>query len=214
MRAEKLGDVLVSAGLSRAEMEFGAAVMKFLKSGGTTVRAHALIDATAERMSGRGRTNGVHTDLLRVAPTRQPVEDGEATVAQSLEDRIMDAPPSSFNRGGEGLRIRAGNGLLQTAIPVREPKPQRAPIDFGAASVAIKTKLAQTVLDRVQTNDGRAWGDVKYYELDHMGRDGALAQALRNHIGVLTNNTQYCMPIRELVNAETFEAIRSKVHGA
>jgi hypothetical protein len=214
MRAAKLGDVMVNAGFNRAEMEAGAAAMKFLESGGTEERWIAVYRATAERMSGRGQIYGAGEGRLLSAPTRQPVEDGGANVRLPDSGLASSASPSSSNRGGEGRPPHAQVRQPLGALPVREPKPQRAAIDFGAASLAIKTKLAQTVLDRVQTNDGRAWGDVKYYELDHMGRDGALAQALRNHIGVLTNNPQYCMPIRDLVNAETFEAIRSKVNGA
>ena len=213
MRAEKLGDALVSAGLSRAEMEFGAAVIKFLKSGGTAVRAHALIDATAERMSGRGLDlHAAPSGRSMFAPTRQPVEDG-AAFSGLPSGQLNNASPSSFNRGGEGRIADAQESHSRCALPVREPKPQRAAIDFGEAAHAIKTRLAQTVLDRVKTSDGRAWGDVGAHELDGMWRDGALARAIRDHIGVLSN-TQRFMTVRDLVNAETFEAIRSKVHGA
>ena len=212
MRAEKLGDALVSAGLSRAEMEFGAAVIKFLKSGGTAVRAHALIDATAERMSGRGHVGIAVNGHTNYSPTRQPVEDGAASSGLP-SGQLNNASPSSFNRGGEGRIADAQESHSRCALPVREPKPQRAAIDFGEAAHAIKTRLAQTVLDRVKTSDGRAWGDVGAHELDGMWRDGALARAIRDHIGVLSN-TQRFMTVRDLVNAETFEAIRSKVHGA
>jgi hypothetical protein len=207
-----LAEAFFKAGLHPRDAAFDVALTKYINSGGTFAGARERIDA-AERMSGRGHEKDVVTGLKALALTRQPVEDdGDIRIVPVGQPQA--APSSSFNRGGEGHREGAQSRQIAAALPVREPKPQRAPIDFGAASVAIKTKLAQTVLDRVQTNDGRAWGDVKYYELDHMGRDGALAQALRNHIGVLTNNTQYCMPIRELVNAETFESIRSQVNGA
>jgi hypothetical protein len=208
-----LAEAFFKAGLHPRDAAFDVALTKYINSGGTFAGARERIDA-AERMSGRGHVSDVAISGRGAdAPTRQPVEDGEAFI-RAPQGHEIPASPSSFNRGGEVLPSHAQVRQSPSALPVREPKPQRAAIDFGAASVAIKTKLAQTVLDRVQTNDGRAWGDVKYYELDHMGRDGALAQALRNHIGVLTNNTQYCMPIRDLVNAETFEAIRSKVNGA
>jgi hypothetical protein len=209
-----LAEAFFKAGLHPRDAAFDVALTKYINSGGTFAGARERIDA-AELMSGRGHVSDVAISGRGAdAPTRQPVEDGGACLRLPDSGRPADAQPSSFNRGGEGLPSHAQVRQPPSALPVREPKPQRAPIDFGAASVAIKTKLAQTVLDRVQTNDGRAWGDVKYYELDHMGRDGALAQALRNHIGVLTNNTQYCMPIRDLVNAETFESIRSQVNGA
>jgi hypothetical protein len=208
-----LAEAFFKAGLHPRDAAFDVALTKYINSGGTFAGARERIDA-AERMSGRGHYCPVSDDQTARAPTRQPVEDGEAVPRLPDNGPGDYAPPSSFNRGGEGRLPLAPERRGDISLPVREPKPQRAAIDFGAASVAIKTKLAQTVLDRVQTNDGRAWGDVRYYELDHMGRDGALAQALRNHIGVLTNNTQYCMPIRDLVNAETFEAIRSQVNGA
>ncbi len=200
------------AGFNRAEMEAGAAAMKFIQSGGTLERWVAVYRASAERMSGMGQKevaeNGPHIG----AQTRQPNEDGGA--ASSVpQGHQVHAPSSSPNRGGEGHFMVASPGQVKDAIPARETKPTRAPIDFGERAHAIKNRLAQSVLDRIKTNDGRAWGDVHAYELESMARDGAFAQAIKSHVGPLSN-VQSGMKIRDLINAETFEAIRSKVHGA
>lgn len=208
-----LSEAFSKVGVRPEDVEFDRAIAKYLNSGGSISRALARLNIAAARMSGVGHSHGSQQEGHRQsAQTRQPVEDGEANKTVSNGQK-KGAPSSSSNRGGEGLCAVAKSGQSGCAFPVREPKPQRAPIDFGAASVVIKTKLAQSVLDRVKTSDGRAWGDVGAHELDGMERDGALAQAVKSHIGVLSNAQRF-KTIRELMNAETFEAIRSQVHGA
>ncbi len=199
------------SGVTRGMIELRTALAKFINQGGTTAQIRAEIDAI-ERMSGMGHLNCANGQGMP-AQTRQPVEDGGAIGLVPDTGPSALAPSSSPNRGEEGRLNAAHSGHPIRSLLVREPKPQRAAIEFGAAAHAIKTRLAQTVLDRVKTSDGRAWGDVGAHELDGMGRDGAMAEALKSHIGVLSNAQRF-LTVRELVNAETFEAIRSKVHGA
>jgi hypothetical protein len=214
MRPETaIGAAFKNHGLESRDAEFDIAIAKYLNSGGTIAGAVKRLDVAAERMSGMGlATSADKSGQMPNAQTRQQVEGGGASVAMPRGRHPIASPPS-INRGGDGLSQNAYKGHLEIAVPVREPKPQRAAIDFGAASLAIKTKLAQSALDRWRTHDDRPWGDVKAYELDNMGRDGALARALKNHLGELSNS-RYSMTVRELVNPETFEAIRSKAHGA
>jgi hypothetical protein len=194
------------------DVAFDIAISKYLNSGGTIAGMQARLDTAAARMPGMGRPWNADEGRESVAQTRQPNEDDGAIRKMPLGHSNV-APSSSPNRGGEGQTDAAHRGPNADAAPVRDPKPQRAAIDFGTAAHAIKTKLAQTVLDRIKTSDGRAWGDVGAHELDGMSRDGALAQAIKDHIGMLSN-TQRFKTIRELVKPETFDAIRSKVHGA
>lgn len=202
-----LAEALANAGFDQFEHQAKTIAANWIKAGGTREKWLAIFDA-AERMSGMGQVAGAEMARVGTARSRQQVEGG---VAAGIVPNLKVASPPSFNRGGGGQTIYASSRQVTDAIPAREPKPQRAAIDFGAASVAIKTKLAQSALDRVHTSDGRPWGDVGAHELDGMGRDGALAQALKNHLGSLSN-TQRFKTIRDLVNPETFEAIRSKIH--
>jgi hypothetical protein len=110
MRAKNLGEALQDAGFDRAEAELGAAIIKYFKSGGTIARGHELIDAAAERMPGMGHHSlVVSSGRSNCAPTRQPVEDGEAIqllahgyaqpwrASHPIADRMSSAslPPSS-----------------------------------------------------------------------------------------------------------------------
>jgi hypothetical protein len=204
-------EALVKVGILPEDTEFSIAISKYLNAGGTIERARSLLDAAAERMPEGDQTVFVRNDHTDRVHLRQPVEDARGQTGNAVKGLGSLASPSSSNRGGDGL-VRHANHL-DIAGPVREPKPQRAAIDFGAASVAIKTKLAQSVLDRAKTSDGRSWGDVGAHELDGMSRDGALAKALKDHLGMLSNEQRF-KKIRDLVNPETFEAIRSAAHGA
>lgn len=207
-----IAEAFQKQGLTAADAEFDIAVAKYLNSGGTIDRAMARLNAAAARMSGMGHGNSAREIQNIFAQTRQPVE-GEEAIDTLPQGHLPNASAPSFSSGRDGHQMRAHERLPPAAIPVREPKQQRTPIDFGAASVAIKTKLAQSVMDRLHTSDGRAWGDVGAHELDGMSRDGALALALKNHLGVLSNKQRF-KTIRDLVNPETFEAIRKQAHGA
>ncbi len=205
----KLAEAFQKYGVSPQVVELRVALARFINQGGTVAQIRAELDAI-ERMSGMGRVGNAKSGQAAYAQTRQPLEDGGAVLGVP-KGPYQVAASSSSNRGGEGQVVSADTGHLCSALPVREPKPQRAPIDFGAAAHAIKTRLALTVLDRFKTSDGRPWGDIGAHELDGMGRDGALAQALKAHIGQLSNAQRF-LTVRDLVNAETFEAIRSKVY--
>lgn len=213
MTATKLGEALMDAGIHPRDVAADLAIAKYLNSGGTIEGFQNRINVAAARMPGMGHSSIAGNGQIACAQTRQPVEDGGAKscVPQGL-DKI--APSSSSNRGGEGLNVGVPSDQQMSALPVREPKPQRAPIDFGAASVAVKTKLAWSVLNnKYKTSDGHAWGDIGAHELDGMSRDGVLAQAIKSHIGELSNSQRF-KTVSELVNAETFEAIRREVYGA
>jgi hypothetical protein len=158
-----LGDALVEAGFDRAEMDLGAAVTKFLKSGGTIAAAHAVVDTSAERMSGRGHTTTANDGRSALAPTRQPVEDGRAT-SRMFSGQENLAPPSSSNRGREGQGSHALQRQTGNAVPVREPsRTQRTVAGMIAKASAV------TVLDTLKI-DGRAIGDWTVAEARAAGK--------------------------------------------
>lgn len=207
-------DMFEKVGIDRKDIDLKIAYAKYLNSGGTIERARALLDEIAAGMPGEDRAVGAaNCGLHNSAPSRQPVEDGGAE-RNVPRGHSSIALPSSPSRGGEGQKHGAKEGQLAGALPVREPKPIRAPVNLGGQhSIALKTDLANTVLDRVKTSDGRAWGDVGAHELDGMDRDGALARAVKAHLGVLLNKQRF-MKVRDLVSPATFEKIRSETNGA
>lgn len=89
-------------------------------------------------------------------------------------------------------------------------EPSKTSLD---AVSRIKSIVAQTVLDRTKTSDGRAWGDVGAHELDGMERDGKLAKLIQSRIGVLTNADRF-RKVRELITPKRFEECLSIAKGA
>lgn len=238
MTRTAISQAFADAGLHPRDAELDVAIAKYINSGGTIDGAQQRLRLAAERMSMQGPDVNISYGGQKLfAEHRQPIEDDQANQSM-LQNRKIDASSSSSSSAGQGQRSIAKEGQATTAkaganpnreretamnlpekavdpmFPAREPKAAiRPPLDFGAASLAIKTKLAQSVLDRAKTSDGRAWGDVGAHELDGMDRDGALARAIKVHIGVLSNAQRF-LTIRELVKPEVFEAIRSAAHGA
>jgi len=199
-------------GILPRDAEFNIAIAKYLNSGGDFVGAQALLDA-AKQMTVAGRPSSASLrGHSNGAGDSQPLEGDEAIRSVSQDLRKFASSPS-INLDRTGQREDASSRCHAfIARPDREQKPQRSPIDFGATSVAIKTKLAEAVFER-RTSDGRAWGNVGAHELDGMSRDGALAKVLKDKIGVLSNSQRF-MKVRELISPEKFEQAMVEAHGA
>lgn len=120
-----------------------------------------------------------------------------AAIAYLRDGGTVDGAAAVIARAAEKSSSE-GPGLLNIvthhdhARPVREPSPQER-----AASARIAVVAAHTALDRYRTSDGRAWGVVGVHELDGMSRDGAIASAVKSHLGALSN-TQRFMTLRDL----------------
>jgi hypothetical protein len=133
--------------------------------------------------------------LVESAAARMP-SGGHMNPAQ--ERRGDDAPARQPQTNGTGHDPHAQPRHVASARPVR---------DRRAAHGAVGFMLAKTVLDTCKTHDGRPWGDVGAHELDSLSRDGALAKAIQNKIGPLSNSQRF-KTIRELLSAEQFDAAR------
>lgn len=107
------------------------------------------------------------------------------------------------NDGVEGQAIVAN--LANKALP-SAPSPQ-----------SLKARLdAETIRYRRfkhKTSDGRDWADVGAHELDGMARDGAVAQKIKDKLGVLTNEQRF-KSIGELMSAERFAAVLEEIRHA
>lgn len=207
MRAETtLGDVLVHAGLSREEMELGAAVTKFLKSGGTQAAAHAVVDAAAERTPGTGHSVSVaNRDPPKLAPTRQPVEDGGAMLPLPVTGLQSGAAPSSFHRGGEGPLSIAPKRQTRDALPVREPSAAQRRADLD-----MRKLVRLTILDTHRIRDGRPIGDVRYGEIETLRTANAMEASLFRQIQKKIGYADHDARLRDLVSAEELNAMKQK----
>lgn len=165
------------AGIFKEDTEFDVAIARYLANGGTIERAHDRIDRAAQRMRSGGHNASAQQRQSCAAPASQPY------------------------RNGTGQAERA-TGQTMFARPVaKEPSASRR-----AAMGSSRNLLALTVLDTRKTHDGRAWGDVGVHELDSMDRDGAIARAIRNKLGALSNAQRF-MNVRDLVKPQEFERI-------
>lgn len=212
MSATQLADALRVAGINQRDVDFdksiAIAIERFIASGGTNEGALMRLQRIVERMSGMGQTANADKGPTSSAQTRQPVEDGGANSAMPQGQKAA-APSSSSNRGGEGQGVIAHQGQFDHALPVREPKPQRVPIDFGAAALAIKTKLALTVLDTLKI-DGRAIGDFTVGEARRLGpqktREGHILIAATRKVA----NAQGFQLIRDVLKPDELQVIMQK----
>ena len=185
-----LGEKLISHNLAMPRMDspLYMAMLEFKKKGGGYDRARMILD----RAYGRGLTND---DAENSAPLSE-------RTASSIS--IASSPQAS----GMGHSVHAHPRHSRPAVPARTPLNLTGDVALGVRNV-----LAQSVFDRVKTNDGRAWGDVGAHELDGMSRDGAFAMALKNKIGTLSNAQRF-MTVRELITVDKFEQARNEAHGS
>jgi hypothetical protein len=63
--------------------------------------------------------------------------------------------------------------------------------------------IAKSVYDKLKTNDGRTWGDVKAHELESMARDGKVARRFLRNLPVLAGNARF-KPLREIFTENEF----------
>lgn len=112
----------------------------------------------------------------------------------------------------ERLRDMQGKAAhaFEKAMPRPAPQaPKRSPAERKAGVEKIITKAVQAIKFGHMTSDGRDWASVGAHELDGMVRDGVLAQAIKNKLGVLSNSQRF-KTIGELMNAESFERARGE----
>lgn len=164
------------------------AALEFFKKGGGRARAHDILDRAYERLN--------------------PNDDAKAILDVRESANVYLPYASSPKVDGSGQNVNAQSRLKSNAAPVRPPLNLTGDIALNA-----KTTLALSVFDRIKTSDGRAWGDVGAHELDGMARDGAMAKALKDRLGVLTNAQRF-MKIRDIISHEKFEQARNDAHGS
>lgn len=185
-------DAFAKAGLTKADNEFSLAIAKFLNSGGTIARCHALVDQAAAKMAGKAHQT-VDAHIIH-GDSRQPhPEAGHPIIETQLQDAgTRDPIPGSGHIYRDDRPPRAAD---------QEPKPARAdqpPIEAPSASVrpgrvpeariiprsvlnnqrpspermkatreAGHSSVA-TIYDRFKLPDGRRIGDVRVSEYRHL----------------------------------------------
>lgn len=199
------------AGLPPRDNEFLLAIAKYLNSGGTIERCHALVDQVAAKMGKVGQTTvalsqKIDADLPQPTPSK-----GQACRAQQGHmDPANARPPLPAGQGPpahQGQNTNANgqpnaSGKAKPSAPVRAkfiPPPVREPSEARIAAMEqAKRKAAHSILYRYRTSDRRFWGDVHAYEVGTMMRDSIRGQALLSACGAL-NDLQMRMTFAELL---------------
>lgn len=106
----------------------------------------------------------------------------------------------------------AGAGGHYEAEPhVRHAPTPRAPHAHEiAAEALVRRRHAQSIFDRELTASGRQWGNVFYTELNDMTEDGAIAAAVRAHLGLL-HGDERLKQVRDLMTPLQFTHLINKV---
>lgn len=193
-----MADALNKAGFRRYQMEAYTAAHSFIKQGGS-------LDEWIEvYKSAAGKAREGHESFadkaLSQSPTRatQLREEGRGKLAGI--GRTTSADLSQPKASEEHSRI-ADDKAAGRLPPARELSAEDR-----AARLRVSQRIAVTMLDRLKTSDGRSWGDVGAHELDGMARDGGIAKAIKDKLGVLTNAERF-RQIRHLIKPEVFEDI-------
>lgn len=130
-----------------------------------------------------------------------------------VAERHRDMRGSVGETGVTGVAgcCRAPAGVAQERV-AKLDSPQRrvASPERKQAVAKIVEKAVQIIRFKCTTSDGRDWAQVHAYELGAMDRDGALARAIKERLGALSNS-QTNKPIGELMTAAVFNDVRTTV---
>ncbi len=217
---------LEKAGYSKPSMEAYAWASRFIEQGGTREAWIEAYDRAAEKLPREGQyeaaANGGHhpgadprPPLSREGQRPNAAEGGRSMSADSgrhlpAGGHRTSAVPSGQGKIASGRRpIASGGGqkssvshdLIAGAHPAREPSAGQR----DAAAKVAKT-IAITVLDTTKTADGKRWGDVIFYELGGMLRDGAIAKMVRYQLGEVPVELRD-RRLRELITPDDFKSV-------
>ena len=138
----------------------------------------------------------------------------EALLKPYLSERAADMRGPHLRRQDQAPAIRESapeicnppRGNLTAITPRRRaPDPERAQVISRVVSAAVAA-----VRFKALTSDGRDWAEVGAHELYGMARDGALASAIVDRLGVLTNEQRF-KSLGELISPKVFNEVRSAV---
>jgi len=159
---ESIPGALEKAGFKRADFEFYAHAMKFLKSGGTVERAIEIVNRAAERKPGEGQMSCApqgqdavadarpasgegHNGTVRpdqpsaASPARDPSplpDEGHVASAQQGQGKAASVRDQA---SGSGQSVGAREGHGPSAPPARPPNKPRGLDDARRARMAVET---------------------------------------------------------------------------
>jgi hypothetical protein len=227
MTQTMLGEKLQKRGFIPREVEFSAAISKFLNNGGTLQRAYDLLSVAADRMGAGGQTVRAGKANSRVPPASLPHGDeGHAHDADRAKTGMSSSPQ---NDSAAGQRVLA-NGQTTSARPL-SPSPsgsghrRYAPSHPGPAAPAREPSKADisamiaarkesavavlTIFDRYKVRDGRALKKLRFHELMKLAQeDEGEARAFRYMVAEVESkvaNPDRMARVTDLVSAELAE---------
>lgn len=99
--------------------------------------------------------------------------------------------------------------VARVSIARKPPRPIPSPESKAKVERIIQSSIKHLAFGHL-TSDGKDWADVGAHELDGMDRDGALARALKDRIGVLSNSDRF-KSLGELLTSKAFNEARDNV---
>lgn len=204
-----LGEKLQKRGFIPREVEFSAAISKFLNNGGTLVRAYELLSVIATRMGSGGQLARADKATSTMPPVSQHNGDeGHRDIAAKADYLASSSPLNDSAAGRSGH----AEGLSSFARPLSQPRdwhgrwtqenrdgrglsgrasgrtgtatPAREPsASARAAMIAARKESAVAVLtifDRYKVRDGRPLKKLRFHELMKLAQeDESEARAFR-----------------------------------
>ncbi len=208
-----LAETSLSAAMTRAglygrnEAQLRVDLARYLNRGGTPERLLQIVLEIQQLSGGGHRFRAPEEGHHRSATPGQPNGGGGARQALS-KDHTASAPSSPPQANRPGHDAFDGQSRSPLPAPVREPSP-----GARAAAARVAQSIVITVFDRVKTSDGRPWGNVGAHELDGMTRDGAVANAVKEKLGPLSNRQRF-QTLRQLMTPPEFELITESTNRA
>jgi hypothetical protein len=204
MTQTMLGEKLQKRGFIPREVEFSAAIARFLNNGGTLQRAYDLLSVAADRMGAGGHASPAVKAKKEMPPASLP--NGDEGHRSGADKAIADVPSSPPSPSGSG---HPGNAPShpRPAAPAREPS--KADISAMIAARKESAVAVLTIFDRYKVRDGRALKKLRFHELMKLAQeDEGEARAFRYMVAEVESkvaNPDRMARVTDLVSAELAE---------
>ena len=162
----------------------------------------AFNDKRGTKLAGRGHPNSDTTSLVAASPPAK----SEVVGHSGFDAHSANAPTSLSESNGAGQIYRDNQHTSASSLPTDKAKRPTQRIDVAAMKAAAIAS-AKTLLATMTTSDGTPWGEVGFYELDSMDRDGAIARSIKELYGsrIAQVNELRGKRLKELLTPDEFK---------
>lgn len=172
------------------------------------------------RLAAEGALAATHGNIERALQTFEKAVSKDGIMLTELHRFYLQIYQERFRAGliksdlhRADTSAEEGGGHCSREIQGGHVAPKNQSTRDISARLRVAEKIVASVFDRYRTADGKPWGDVGAHELNAMGADGRIAEAVREKLGILSKRDQF-KPIRELLSEAQFESIQKRLHNA